>query len=66
MYRNSEGYKDPTAGAAMYRIACEERQKRKKAREARREAVRKQRKELEKQKRLLKKKPIHWVKAWPK
>ena len=32
MYKNSEGYPDPTAGAAMEHIEHEERLKRKKAR----------------------------------
>jgi len=41
MYRNSEGYADPTAGAALEHIAYEERQKRRLAKKKRREAAKK-------------------------
>ena len=43
MYRNSEGYADPTAGAALEHIANEERQKRRLAKKKRREAAKKER-----------------------
>ena len=67
MFRNGEGYPDPTAGAALAHIAYEERLKRKQARYSRRS--------------LTKKNPsnvchmiwvdLHnekhqWIKAWPK
>ena len=42
MYRNSEGYADPTAGAALEHIMYEERQKRRLAKKKRREAAKRQ------------------------
>ena len=80
MYRNCEGYADPTVGSAFAHMAYEERKKRrmaaqeqKKAAEAAAaiEALKKQ--ESEKQLRLIRKKQresyynsLTWVKAWPK
>lgn len=65
MYRNSEGYADPTAGAALAHIAYEERMARRQAKAKqmeeqrakqaarRKQEVQKRRKELEKN--------THWV-----
>lgn len=78
MFRNSEGYADPTAGGAFAHIAYEERkqrrlaaQKQKKAAEAAAGALRK--KEKEKQRRAIRNQQreayystLTWVKAWPK
>ena len=80
MYRNCEGYADPTVGCAFAHMAYEERkqgrlaaQKQKKAAEAAAaiEALKKQK--CEKQLRLIRKKQresyynsLTWVKAWPK
>ena len=80
MYRNSERYADPTAGAAFAHIAYEERkqrrlaaQKQKKAAEAaaaaaarRKKAKRKQQKAIRNQQREAYYNTLTWVKAWPK
>ncbi len=67
MYRNHEGYSDPTAGVAVDRIYFEECLEKEKAEKARREAARKRRAEARKKARLARQNvPIHWVKAWPK
>lgn len=77
MFRNSEGYADPTAGGAFAHIAYEERkqrrlaaQKQKKAAEA---AAALRKKEKEKQRRAIRNQQreayystLTWVKAWPK
>ena len=78
MYRNSECYADPTAGAAFAHIAYEEQkqkrlaaQKQKKVAEAAAAALRK--KENEKRCRAIRNQQreacystLTWVKAWPK
>ena len=67
MFRNLEGYPDPTAGAAMKRILYEESLARRKAKKARRDAVRKrQAKDRRKVRPESQNVPTHWVKAWPK
>ena len=80
MYRNCEGYADPTVGRAFARIAYEERKKRrmaaqkqKKAAEAAAAIEALKKTEREKQQRLIRKKQrkayydsLTWVKAWPK
>ena len=80
MYRNSEGYADPTAGAAFAHIAYEERkqrrlaaQKQKKAAEAaaaaashRKKAKSKEQKAIRNQQREAYYSTLTWVKAWPK
>ena len=80
MFRNSEGYADPTAGGAFAHIAYEERkqkrqaaQKQKKAAEAAAAAAALRRKEKRKQQRAIRNQQreayystITWVKAWPK
>ena len=80
MYRNSERYADPTAGAAFAHIAYEERkqrrlaaQKQKKATEAAAAAAALRKKEKKKQNRAIRNQQreayystLIWVKAWPK
>ena len=80
MYRNSEGYADPTVGGAFAHMAYEERQqrrmaaqKRKKAAEAAAAAAALWKKEKEKQRRAIRNqqreayyRTLTWVKAWPK
>ena len=67
MYRNHEGYPDPTAGAALDRILREESLARRKAKKARRDAARKaQAKNRRKTWSEQQNAPTHWVKAWPK
>ena len=80
MYRNCEGYADPTVGRAFARIAYEERKKRrmaaqkqKKAAEAAAAIEALKKTESEKQLRLIRKKQrkayydsLTWVKVWPK
>lgn len=80
MFRNSEGYADPTAGGAFAHIAYEERkqrrlaaQKQKKAAEAAAAAAALRKKEKEKQRRAIRNQQreayystLTWVKAWPK
>ena len=80
MYRNSERYADPTAGAAFAHIAYEERKQRrlaakkqKKAAEAAKSAALLRKKENEKQRRAIRNqqreayyRTLTWVKAWPK
>ena len=80
MFRNSEGYADPTAGGAFARMAYEERkqkrlavQKQKKAAEAAAAAAALRKKEKEKQRRAIRNQQreayystLTWVKAWPK
>ena len=77
MYRNSERYADPTAGAAFAHIAYEERkqrrlaaQKKKKAAEAA-AAIRKKEKAKQRRKKRAQQRETHnstttWVLAWPK
>ena len=77
MYRNSEHYADPTAGAAFAHIAYEKRkqrrqvaQKKKKAAEAA-AALRKKEKAKQHRKMRAKQREAHystttWVLAWPK
>lgn len=77
LYRNSEKYADPTAGAAFAHIAYEEREARRRAARIKQDkldrilAEKKKAKEL-KRKALAKKrreeleKNAHWVLAWPK
>ena len=80
MYRNCEGYADPTVGSAFAHMAHEERKKRRMAAQEQKkaavaaaaiEALKKQKRE--KQLRLIRKKQreayynsLNWVKAWPK
>ena len=80
MYRNSERYADPTAGAAFAHIAYEERkqrrlaaEKQKMAAEAAKAAALLRKKEKEKRHRAIRKQQRKarystqiWVKAWPK
>ena len=80
MYRNSEGYADPTAGAAFAHIAYEERkqkrqaaQKQQKAAEAARTAVARRKKAKSKEQKAIRNQQreayystLTWVKAWPK
>ena len=80
MYRNSEGYSDPTAGGAFAHIAYEERkqrrlaaEKQKKAAEAAKSAALLRKKEKEKkckairdQQREAHYRTLTWVVAWPK
>ena len=80
MYRNSEGYADPTAGAAFAHIAYEERkqkrqaaQKRQKAAEAARTAAARRKKAKSKEQKAIRNQQreayystLTWVKAWPK
>ena len=80
MFRNSEGYADPTAGGAFAHMAYEERkqrrmdaQKRKKAAEAAASVAAFQKKEKEKQCRATRNQQreayyntLTWVKVWPK
>lgn len=77
MYRNSEGYSDPTAGKAFAHISYEARKKRraiKEAEEKRIAEIRAKELELCKQKRKEKAKAYrekqeknqHWTLAWPK
>lgn len=80
MFKNSEGYADPTAGRAFAHIAYEERkkkklaaQKRKKASEAAASVAALRKKEKEKQRRAIRNQQreayystLTWVKAWPK
>lgn len=80
MYRNCEGYADPTVGRAFAHMAYEERKKRRMAAQKQKkaaaaaaaiEALKKT--ESEKQLRLIRKKQrkayydsLTWVKVWPK
>lgn len=80
MYRNCEGYADPTVGRAFAHMAYEERKKRrmaaqkqKKAAEAAAAIEALKKTESEKQLRLIRKKQrkayydsLTWVKVWPK
>ncbi len=80
MYRNSEHYADPTAGAAFAHIAYEERkrrrlaaQKQKRADEAAAVAAAQKRREKAMQSREIRNKKreayygtLTWVKAWPR
>lgn len=80
MYRNSEGYADPTAGAAFAHIAYEERkqkrqaaQKQQKATEAARTAAARRKKAKSKEQKAIRNQQseayystLTWVKAWPK
>lgn len=80
MYRNSEGYADPTAGAAFAHMAYEERQKRRQAAEKRRKAAEAEaaaaalwkkekearRREIRNRKREAYYNTLTWVQAWPK
>ena len=67
MFRNLEGYPDPTAGTAMKRILYEESLARRKAKKARRDAARKrQAKDRRKAQPDRQDVPTHWVKSWPK
>ena len=80
MYRNSEGYADPTAGAALAHIAYEERkqkrlikQKQKKATEEAASIAALRKKEQEKHRRAIRNQQRKtdystqtWVKGWPK
>ena len=67
MYRNSEGYADPTVGAALAHIEYEERLKRRKA-ERRRRNTEKERQDriLQNNQHSFQSSNIHWVKVWPK
>lgn len=78
MYRNSEGYADPTVGAALAHIAYEERLKRRKARQQRKnaaqtaaDAIKKKQKEEQQKAIRNKKRETHnsnqiWIQSWPK
>ena len=58
LYRNSEGYADPTVGAAFAHIAYEKRQERREARKQRELSAKKEQAKTAEQQRLLKKR--HW------
>ena len=60
MFKNSEGYADPTAGAALAHIAYEERQKAKAAHRLVHAAKRKERSGVRKRNQR------HLVNVWPK
>ena len=75
MYRNSEGYADPTPGAALDHITLEERRKKRSADRNQRKtddiAAHKKEKEARhwvnyNQKREAHYSTLTWVKAWPK
>lgn len=80
MYRNSERYADPTAGAAFAHIAYEERkqrrlaaQKQQRADKAAAFATQLRKKEKDEQRRAIRNqqreayyRTLTWVKAWPK
>ena len=77
MFRNNEGYSDPTAGSAFAHIAYEERKQRRtavlKEKRAAETAATKRRKENEKQHRVLRSnqreaccRTLTWVHTWPK
>ena len=67
MYRNSEGYADPTAGAALAHITYEERLEKRRAERLKREAERKRQAAVrQKNQRSSPNRQIHWVKVWPK
>ena len=64
MYRNSEHYADPTAGAAFAHIAYEERKQRRLAAQKKKKA--KQRRKKRAQQRETHNSTTTWVLAWPK
>ena len=68
-YRNSEGYADPTAGAALAQIEYEERLKKRLEKKKRRNTTKKRRLAAENRIRSRKKNDTHFqepcVKAWP-
>lgn len=71
MYRNSEGYADPTAGAALEHIAYEERKKRRLAKKKRREAARKKATAIRREIQPTRQNEIGnehtaWIHVWPK
>ncbi len=72
MYRNSEGYADPTVGAALAHIAYEERRKRRTAKQqAKKRKANAQKKLKQERKKSIRRKQTeerfrntHWVLAW--
>lgn len=67
MYRNSEGYADPTAGAALAHIAYEERLEKRRAERLIREAERKKQAAIRQKNQFPShNRKIHWVKVWSK
>ena len=60
MFRNSKGYADPTAAAALARLSYAERQRAREASQAVDEAMGRERGDTVRIKRS------HWVKAWPR
>ena len=60
MFKNSEGYADPTAGSVLAHIAREERQRVREAYRAVSDAVSRERGDIRLKSRVL------WVKVWPK
>ena len=67
MFRNGEGYPDPTAGAALAHISYEERQKRKQARNIKRRLTNKNPSNICQMIWIdLHNEQLHWIKAWPK
>lgn len=77
MYRNSEHYADPTAGAAFAHIAYEERMQRRLAAQKKKKAAKtaaalrkkekaKQRRKMRAQERAAHYSTTVWVQAWPK
>ena len=77
MYRNSEHYADPTAGAAFAHIAYEERKQRRLAAQKKKKAAKtaaalrkkekaKQRRKMRAQEREAHYNTMVWVQAWPK
>ncbi len=71
MYRNSEGYADPTVGAALAHIAYEERRKRRTAKQAEKRKAAAQKKLKQERKKSIRRKQTeerfrntHWVLAW--
>lgn len=67
MYRNSEGYADPTAGAALAHITYEERKKKSHDERIKRNAGKKRATSAQRKNRCSSQKcQNHWIKVWPK
>ena len=76
MYRNSEGYADPTVGGAIAHMNYEARKERRARREAetrrqqemikKQKAKKKKRKQNHKKHEMTVEKPQRWTLAWPK
>ena len=67
MFRNSEVYADPTAGAALAQIAYEERMEKRRTERLKRESERKRQAAIWQKNQLSShNRQIHWIKVWPK